>query len=52
MLLHLEVTNLFLFYFLFCFLGGKTPDPSARTYKTIIKETALSNEEVRSIYIF
>lgn len=25
--------------------GGKTPDPSARTYKTIIKETALSNEE-------
>ncbi|XP_046919406.2 splicing factor 3b subunit 1 isoform X1 [Dermatophagoides farinae] len=25
--------------------GGKTPDPNARTYKMIIKETTLSNEE-------
>lgn len=29
-------------YFL---LGGKTPDPSGRTYQTIIKEANLSNEE-------
>lgn len=44
---NLFVTKLFLNVSI---LGGKTPDPSARTYKTIFKETALSNEEVDKFF--